>query len=64
MYKYSHCNQSQATKVTSVIVPSGREELRGGDRKIISGENNNLKGCMHPDVHCSTIYNSQDMETT
>ena len=25
----------------------------------ISKENHNLKGCMHPDVHCSTIYNSQ-----
>ena len=22
------------------------------------------KGCMHLDVHCSTIYNSQDMEAT
>ena len=23
----------------------------------ISGENHNLKRCMHPSVHCSTIYN-------
>ena len=22
------------------------------------------KGYMHPDVHCSTVYNSQDMEAT
>ena len=21
-----------------------------------------LKGCMHPNIHCSTVYNSQDME--
>ena len=24
----------------------------------------NLKRYMHPYIHCSTIYNSQDMETT
>ena len=27
-------------------------------------ENHNSKGCMYPDIHCSTIYNSQDMEAT
>ena len=27
-------------------------------------ENFNLKRYMHPNVHCSTIYNSQGMETT
>ena len=27
-------------------------------------ENSNLKRCMHPNVHSSTIYNSQDMEAT
>ena len=30
----------------------------------ISGQNSNSKRYMHPNVHCSTIYNSQDMETT
>ena len=30
----------------------------------ISGGNSNSKRCMHPNVHCSTIYNSQDMEAT
>ena len=30
----------------------------------LSGENHNLKRYMHPNVHCCTIYNSQDMETT
>ena len=30
----------------------------------IPGENHNLKRHMHPSVHCSTIYNSQDMEVT
>ena len=30
----------------------------------ISRENHNLKRYMHPNVHCSTIYNSQDMEAT
>ena len=24
----------------------------------------NLKGYLHPQIHCSTIYNSQDMEAT
>ena len=27
-------------------------------------ENHDLKRYMHPDVHCNTIYNSQDMEAT
>ena len=30
----------------------------------ISGQNYNLKRYMHPYVHCTTIHNSQDMETT
>ena len=31
---------------------------------IYSEKNHNSKGYMHPSVHCSTIYNSQDMEAT
>ena len=27
-------------------------------------EHSNSERCMHPNVHSSTIYNSQDMETT
>ena len=27
-------------------------------------KNNNSERYMHPNVHCSTIYNSQDMEAT
>ena len=30
----------------------------------MSGENRNSKRYMHPNVHCSTIYNSQDMKAT
>ena len=30
----------------------------------ISKENHNLKTYMYPNVHSSTIYNSQDMEVT
>ena len=30
----------------------------------ISGENHNLSRHMNPNVHCSTVYNSQDMEET
>ena len=30
----------------------------------ISGENHDLKRYTHPNIHCSTIYNSQHMEAT
>ena len=30
----------------------------------ISGENSTLKRYLHPNIHNSTIYNNQDMETT
>ena len=30
----------------------------------LSRENHNSKRYMQPDVHCSTVYNSQDMEAT
>ena len=30
----------------------------------VSGENHGLKGCLLPDVHCSTVHSSQDMEAT
>ena len=30
----------------------------------ISLEKNGLKGCIHPDVHFNTVYNSQDKEAT
>ena len=30
----------------------------------ISGEKQNPKGYMHHNDYCSTVYNSQDMETT
>ena len=33
-------------------------------RGRISGEKHDLKGYMHPNVHCSTIYDSQDLEAT
>ena len=28
----------------------------------LSGEKHDLKRYMHPNVHCSTVYNSQDVE--
>ena len=31
---------------------------------IYPGKNHNSKRHVYPDVHCSTIYNSQDMEAT
>ena len=30
----------------------------------ISGKNHTSKRYMHPYVHCNTVHNSQDMETT
>ena len=30
----------------------------------VSGENNGSKGNMYPSVHCTTVYNSQDKDTT
>ena len=30
----------------------------------IPREKHGLKGYMHPNVHCGTVYNSQDMEAT
>ena len=30
----------------------------------IYGENHTFKGYTHPNVHCSTIYNSQDVEAS
>ena len=30
----------------------------------LSKENHNLKRYIHPNVHCNTVYNSQDMEAT
>ena len=30
----------------------------------ISREKHDLKGYVHPSVHCSTIYSNQDMEAT
>ena len=32
--------------------------------KSRKGKNSNSKRYMHPNVHCSTIYNNQDMEAT
>ena len=30
----------------------------------ISREKHGLKGYIHPNIHCSTVYNSQNMETS
>ena len=30
----------------------------------ISREKHDQKGYVHPSVHCSTVYNSQDLEAT
>ena len=35
-----------------------------GKRKAYTLKNHNSKRHMYPDVHCSTIYNNQDVEAT
>ena len=60
---YSHCGEqygdSLKTKNNSTTIrPSNPTPV------CISGENHNLKGCMPTNVHCSIVYNSQDMEAT
>ena len=32
--------------------------------EYISREKHDLKGYMHPSVHCGTVYNRQDLEAT
>ena len=59
---YSHYGEqyggSQNTKNTTTIWSSNPTPGH------ISGENHNSKWYMHRNFHCSTIYNSQDMEAT
>ena len=31
---------------------------------LVPRENRDSKGCVHPSVHCSTLYHSQDVEAT
>ena len=46
------------TKNTATIQPCNLTP------RHISTEKHDLKGYMHPHVHCSTAYRSQDVETT
>ena len=48
-------NSMEIPKKTKIELPY---DLAGH----ISRENHTLKRYMHPNVHCSTIYNNQDME--
>ena len=53
---YSHYGGSLKTKNRTTIWPSNPTPGH------IPRENHNSERHMHPNVHCSTIYNSQDME--
>ena len=63
-------NVSGATTVeNSVEVPQktkNRTNIRSRNPTLghISRENGNLKRYMRSSVHCSTVYNSQDIEAT
>ena len=59
---YSHCGEqcgeSKKTKHRTTIRPS---HSTAGH---ICGENHHVKRSMHPNVHCSAIYNSQNTDAT
>ena len=59
---YSHCAEqyggSLKTKNRATM------QLYNPTTAHISREKHDLKGYMHPSVHCSTIYSSQDTEAT
>ena len=63
---------SAATMENSMEVPQKTENrvtILSGNPTLdptghISGKNSNSKRYMQPNVHCSIIYNSQDMEAT
>ena len=48
----------------SLLPKSGIAGLNGTEYLSEENKNINLKRYMHPYVHCSIIYNSQDMEAT
>ena len=53
-------------KFDSLKIPKKRAPIRPCNPTPghLSGEKQGLKGFMHPNVHCSTVYNSQHMEAT
>ena len=53
---------SQKSKNTTTILPSNSTPEYISKKK--NPKNHNSKRYMHPNVHCSTIYNSQVMEAT
>ena len=55
---YGELEVPQDTKSRATVWPS--KHAPG----VFSGENHNLNGCTHLNVHYSAIYNSQDMEAT
>ena len=59
---YSYCRQFYDSFLTN----KNRDTIwsRNLIPKHISGEKYDLRAYMHPNVHCSTFYNSQDVELT
>ena len=59
---YSHCGEQYGgyLKTKNRATISSNNPTPG----YISGENHNSKKYMDPNILCSTIYNSQDMEAT
>ena len=51
-------------KKLKIEIPYGPEIALLGKCTSEENKNTNLKRYMHPYVHCSTIYNCQDMEAT
>ena len=59
---YSHCGQQydSSLKTKNKATIWSCNPIPG----YIFRENVNLKSYMHPSIHCSTVYNNQDMEST
>ena len=53
-------NSMEALKKLKIELPYDKNPTSGH----IPWENHSSKRHMHPSVHCSTMYNSQDMDTT
>jgi len=59
---YNRCGQQYGRSLKQRIIELPSDPA--APLQHISKENYYLKICMHPNVHCSTIHNNQDMETT
>ena len=60
------CGELHSLLSTSTPTITGSQTSLFYENRVfhISGQKHDPKEYMHPNVHCSTVYNSQDMEAT